>query len=218
MKLETIQFLQNFLLVTMLYLPIVTVSGFLEALIATWCGDDVPSQAGFITLDPWVHVSPFGYLFALFTSIPVGRLVPLSPEVLLTVRKRYAWVGLFFIRPAVHFLQAVLTAIILGLAFQVDLFAHTGLSFLFNANTLAFTLSSVVGTFYWMHVLLTVLGICLALSRTLVFFLADTLRLNSFTMLAISMLSFFIFVMLLSPYMLVGVQLLLQAILNLLHI
>lgn len=92
MRLEIIQGLQFIIIAFLAYVPTVTISGWFEAWVAKKCGDDVPQQFGFLTLDPLVHfnILGFGCLLAgtllgdylpFFKGIPGwGKYVPINPS------------------------------------------------------------------------------------------------------------------------------------------
>ena len=91
MRLEIIQSLQIIIIALLSYIPTVAITGWFEAWIAKKCGDDVPEQFGFLTLDPIVHFNVIGFGFLLvgkllgdylpfFSGIPGwGRYMPLNP-------------------------------------------------------------------------------------------------------------------------------------------
>jgi hypothetical protein len=92
MRLEIIQSLQIIIIALLSYIPTVAISGWFEAWVAKKCGDDVPEQFGFLTLDPMVHFNVVGFAFLLigkllgdylpfFRGIPGwGRYMPLTPS------------------------------------------------------------------------------------------------------------------------------------------
>lgn len=92
MRLEIIQSLQIIIIALLSYIPTVTITGWFEAWVAKKCGDDVPEQFGFLTLDPIVHFNIIGFGFLLvgkllgdyvpfFRGIPGwGRYMPLNPS------------------------------------------------------------------------------------------------------------------------------------------
>lgn len=92
MRLEIIQSLQIIIIALLSYIPTVAITGWFEAWVAKKCGDDVPEQFGFLTLDPIVHFNIIGFGFLLigkllgdyvpfFRGIPGwGRYMPLNPS------------------------------------------------------------------------------------------------------------------------------------------
>lgn len=92
MRLEIIHALQIIIIALLSYLPTVAFAGWFEAWVAKKCGDDVPEQFGFLTLDPMVHFNILGFTFLLvgkllgdflpfFRDIPGwGRYIPLNPS------------------------------------------------------------------------------------------------------------------------------------------
>lgn len=91
MRLELINSLQIIIIALLAYAPTVTFAGWFEAWVAKKCGDDLPEQSGFLTLDPMAHFNVIGFTFLLvgkllgsyvpfFQGIPGwGRYVPLNP-------------------------------------------------------------------------------------------------------------------------------------------
>ncbi len=91
MRLEIIQSLQIIIIALLSYIPTITISGWFEAWVAKKCGDDVPEQFGFLTLDPLVHFNIIGFgcllvgkllgdMVPFFKGIPGwGRYIPLNP-------------------------------------------------------------------------------------------------------------------------------------------
>ncbi len=92
MRLELVQGMQIIIIALMAYLPTVAITGWFEAWVAKKCGDDVPEQFGFLTLDPMAHFNLVGFGFLLvgqlfgnylpfFKDIPGwGRYMPLNPS------------------------------------------------------------------------------------------------------------------------------------------
>ena len=92
MRLELIQAMQLIIIALLAYIPTVTFTGWFEAWVSKKCGDDLPEQFGFLTLDPMVHFNLVGFGFLLvgqlfgnflpiFKDIPGwGRYMPLSPS------------------------------------------------------------------------------------------------------------------------------------------
>lgn len=92
MRLELIEGLRIIIIALLSYLPTVAVSGWFEAWVAKKCGDEVPEQFGFLTLDPMIHFNLIGFgvlligrLFGdylpFFKDLPGwGRYIPLNPS------------------------------------------------------------------------------------------------------------------------------------------
>lgn len=93
MRLEIITGLQLLIIAFISYVVSITFTGWFEAFVAQQVGDDVPEQAGFLTLNPLDHFNVFGFgavLWGMFFShllpfqiIPGwGRYIPLMPDVI----------------------------------------------------------------------------------------------------------------------------------------
>jgi len=62
------------------YIFVVTVTGAFRAWVAVRMGDVSIEHAGFLTLNPLIHVQPIGILFLLLQSFGVGSFIPVNPE------------------------------------------------------------------------------------------------------------------------------------------
>lgn len=63
MRLELIDGIRLLIIAFVAYIPTVTISGWFTAWVAKRCDDDLPERFGFLTLDPFVHFSFFGFTF-----------------------------------------------------------------------------------------------------------------------------------------------------------
>ncbi len=91
MRLEIITGLQILIIAFISYIITIPFAGWFEAFVAQQVGDDVPEQAGFLTLNPLEHFNVFGFAAVLwgiffahalpFQFIPGwGRYIPLVPD------------------------------------------------------------------------------------------------------------------------------------------
>jgi uncharacterized membrane protein len=108
MNLQTIDALRYVIISFMCYIPTVSVAGWFEAFAAKKLGDTVPERAGFLTLNPWVHFNPWGFLLmfiniAGFGFAAFGNIVPLAPESLKGAYKNLRAALEFFAGPFIHF-------------------------------------------------------------------------------------------------------------------
>jgi hypothetical protein len=70
------------------YMILVSLVGYVRALIAKWMGDDTAEQQGFLTLNPAVHADIFGFLLLVFLGIGWGRQIPVNPT---NIQGRCRW-------------------------------------------------------------------------------------------------------------------------------
>lgn len=64
----------------LMYTLLVTLVGYFRALAAKWMGDDTAERAGFLTINPAMHVDPLGLFLLLVLKIGWGRQVPVNAE------------------------------------------------------------------------------------------------------------------------------------------
>ena len=137
MRLELIDGIRLLIIAFLAYVPTVTISGWFTAWVAKKCDDDLPERFGFLTLDPFVHFSLFGFSLLLigqifgsyltfFRGFPgFGRYIFLEPS---PTAKRINVVVEFFARPFAHFIMLT--------------FAYMVVFFLLKTITAAAVLSS----------------------------------------------------------------------------
>ncbi|MDP3787798.1 MAG: hypothetical protein Q8Q60_00600 [Candidatus Chromulinivorax sp.] len=103
MRLEIINGMQILIIAFLSYIITIPFAGWFEALVAKKVGDDVPEQAGFLTLNPLEHFNVFGFAAVLwgiffahalpFQLIPGwGRYIPLVPD---NIRGQYYKLRIF---------------------------------------------------------------------------------------------------------------------------
>lgn len=74
--------------IILFYMILVSMVGYLRALITKWMGDDTAEQQGFLTLNPAVHADLFGFLFLLYLHIGWGRRIPINTS---NIHGRFRW-------------------------------------------------------------------------------------------------------------------------------
>lgn len=114
MKLEFIEGIRILIVAFLVYVPTVTISGFFTAWVAKKCGDDLPERMGFLTMDPFAHISLgwFGFMLlgeiygktlTLLRGIPAfGKFIFLDPPPHTTKSKVILEL---FARPLIHFMM-----------------------------------------------------------------------------------------------------------------
>lgn len=167
MRLELIQGMQIIIISLMSYIPTVTITGWFEAWVAKKCGDDVPEQFGFLTLDPMAHFNIIGFGFLLvgqlfgnylsfFKDIPGwGRYMPLNPS----QHGRGRVVLQFIARSLAHFALILLSFFtfvfisknyeLVGIAANSSFFESVRdvLIFFYRQNFILFIIYFVIGLF-----------------------------------------------------------------------
>jgi len=73
------------------YIFVVTLTGAFRAWVAVRMGDFSIEQAGFVTLNPVMHVQPIGILFLLLQSFGVGSFISVNPDY---IQGRWRWLKL----------------------------------------------------------------------------------------------------------------------------
>jgi hypothetical protein len=111
--------------VILFYMILVSMVGYIRALLAKWMGDDSAEQQGFLTLNPMVHADIFGFILLMVLGIGWGKRIPINP---VNIQGRFRWLKL-----SVAMLSGVFSYIlfaVLGLVTvayitgPVDLFGH----------------------------------------------------------------------------------------------
>lgn len=108
--LKTVELLINILTISIAYVASTTLAGFMQAWIAKVCGDDTPEQAGFLTLNPVMHVDPIGALCLFLLGLGWGRFVPLD---LTNIQGRFRLFLIFLSKPVTYALFAMFALFLL---------------------------------------------------------------------------------------------------------
>lgn len=136
MRLEIIEGIRLLIVATLVYIPTVTISGWFTAWVAKQCGDDLPERFGFLTLDPFSHISLFGFgllligkffgnVLTIFKDIPgFGRFILLEPA---PHTSKMAVVVEFLARSIAHFLMMVASFVCIILLFKGSLLHSSSL-------------------------------------------------------------------------------------------
>ncbi len=61
------------------YIAAICPAGAFRAWVAKKMGDDTPEHMGFLTLNPIMHIDPFGLLFLVLFNFGWGRYIPINP-------------------------------------------------------------------------------------------------------------------------------------------
>lgn len=152
MRIEVINGIQILIIAFISYIITIPFAGWFEALIAKKVGDDVPEQAGFLTLNPLDHFNVFGFAAVLwgiffahalpFQLIPGwGRYIPLVPD---NIRGQYYRLRIFIEyigRSFAHLiilLCAVTAMMVVCGPDHVMINMQTGLAAMMSSNTTSF--------------------------------------------------------------------------------
>ncbi|MCX5923951.1 MAG: hypothetical protein NTZ68_00800 [Candidatus Dependentiae bacterium] len=177
MRLELIQGIQIIIIALLSYIPTVTITGWFEAWAAKKCGDDVPEQFGFLTLDPMAHFNLVGFGFLLvgklfgdylpfFKDIPGwGRYMPLNPS----EGGRWKVVFQFTARAIAHFVLLLTAFFTILLLFKGSNIAALG-SVLQPGSSLLDALLSVLIFFYRQNFILCIIYFVIGIFRSILFF------------------------------------------------
>jgi hypothetical protein len=77
-----------FISVILSYMILVSMVGYVRALIAKWMGDDTAEHQGYLTLNPAVHVDIVGFILLVVLGIGWGRQIPVNPS---NIQGRCRW-------------------------------------------------------------------------------------------------------------------------------
>ena len=103
------------------YVLVVTIAGFFRACTARKMGDATGQELGFMTLNPLVHIDPFGLIFLFLLYFGWGRHVPVNP---FNIYGRFRKLKLILVHLAdviAYLLIAILGIILLIFLFDVHI-------------------------------------------------------------------------------------------------
>lgn len=110
--------LSAIIFVVLLFLTI-AVHEYAHAKTADYLGDPTPRLSGRLTLNPLVHLDPYGLLFLFFVGFGWGRPVPIDPFNLKNPRRDSALISLA--GPLSNFILALISSLLLRLFNYFDL-------------------------------------------------------------------------------------------------
>lgn len=104
--------LNTYLTLILAYGFSVTVAGAAKAWIAKKMGDYTADYAGYLTLDPLVHVDLMGMMVLLFTGIGWGRNIPVDVDNIQEPRRGAKLLTLFYSSALIHILLCVVAILL----------------------------------------------------------------------------------------------------------
>jgi len=108
-----------------------TVHEFSHAKTADWFGDTTPRANGRVTLNPLVHLDPFGSLMLIFAGFGWAKPVPVNPYAL-GMRSPSAYMLVALAGPMSNILLAILAAVPLRLGLVDPFSGGQAISLLYN--------------------------------------------------------------------------------------
>lgn len=127
-----------FVVLVLVFLCVLSFHEYAHALVGYWLGDHTAKQQNRLTLNPFAHVDPLGFLALLTVGFGWGKPVPFNPYNLRYRRFGPALVALA--GPAANFLFGAVTAILLRFLSPVLGDQNLLVAFLFYASYINFVL------------------------------------------------------------------------------
>lgn len=168
MTLELIHILRIAIIAIIAYIPTVTLAGYFEAWLSKKVGDDIPEQLGFLSFDPGVHFSLFGFglmmsgilfghVFPFLRGMPGwGRYIPVTPGVIMG-RWRNTRIALDFMARSIgHFLLLLATFFLLVILVKISFLSKETL-LMHNATSVAQAVYSLMLFFFRQNMILFII-------------------------------------------------------------
>jgi hypothetical protein len=96
------------------YFVSVTISGAIKAWLAKKAGDYTADHAGYLTLDPLVHVDPFGLISLLLVGFGWGAEVPVSIANISAPYRDLKILAVYYVQTIIHILFTALAILLLA--------------------------------------------------------------------------------------------------------
>jgi hypothetical protein len=181
------EFLISFMTFFLAYAIATTIAGAFRAFVAKKMGDDTAEDAGFLSLNPLIHIDLVGTVFLLIFYFGWGRYVPINPSNIHGIYRRYKILIAYLSDTFAYFISAlvsiILLIIVLGprmlLIAQQMLICAQNMSHLYlihacpTMSSLAVTLSFIVISFVYFNVLLFVLSLILNVFILMSYFMME---------------------------------------------
>lgn len=78
-NLQSAEWLVSLILLVFVYFVSVTINGYIQSWVAKELGDSTAEDAGFLTLNPFVHLDILGFILLVLTHLGWGRFIPFNP-------------------------------------------------------------------------------------------------------------------------------------------
>jgi len=78
-SLENVESIVGLMTIVLAYFFVVTISGYFRAWVAVKMGDETPEYMGFLSLSPFKHADPIGFVFLILLGFGWGRYIPIMP-------------------------------------------------------------------------------------------------------------------------------------------
>lgn len=173
MRLELVDGIRILIVAFMSYIPTVAFSGWFTAWVAKKCGDDLPERFGFLTIDPFVHFSLFGFgiliigqlfgaFLTIFQGIPgFGRYIFLEPQ---PYERMYKVMLEFFARSIAHIIMLTFSILALTILFKGVVVGSASMS---SFGPLVNSLKELLQFFYGQNVILAEIFCLFAIADTI---------------------------------------------------
>lgn len=112
-SLRLIESLISFITLVVAYLVTFTIANYARAWTAKKMGDSTAESLGFLTLNPLVHVDPFGALLLFFTGIGWGKHVPINPYAIYGKHKNFKLILVYCSEIIAYVVTALVSLILL---------------------------------------------------------------------------------------------------------
>lgn len=144
----------DFLRQALLMLPAIlfgfSIHEFSHAYVATKLGDPTPGKQGRLTLNPLVHIDPFGFLLIIIAHFGWAKPVQINPLNFKHPRRDEVFVSIA--GPLSNLISAVFFAVVVKLMF---VFYHD----LFTIEAYGSAIKEMLGYFIWINLILAVFNI-----------------------------------------------------------
>jgi hypothetical protein len=114
MVFDIMQALRSQLGFILAYFISVTISGAIKAWLAKRAGDYTADHAGYLTLDPLVHVDPFGLISLLLVGFGWGAEVPVSIANISAPYRDLKILAVYYVQTIIHILFTALAILLLA--------------------------------------------------------------------------------------------------------
>ncbi len=189
----------------MAYIAAITPAGAFRAWVAEKMGDETAEHLGFLSLNPLVHIDPFGFLFLVLFNFGWGRYIPINPFNISRPNRILKLACAYLSDVFIYFISAVIALIVLMSMFGANVITLAApmirsrvlLQSYFanvypNSSSLAISVGLVLIAYICINIVLAVLNLILNGFGLFMVVLSErnggTWQYNSFLFFAIPML------------------------------